>query len=208
MDYKLNGEEGGMAVANIPVAETAKSIGARLRRIRKANKVTLVELAKSSGVDIATISRIETGKMTGTLESHVRLANALGVKVTNLYQGIEEERTKNAVTQQPVTQRRDVYVHESGASIALLTTNVMAKKLMPVMITVEPGGQTQREEAKVGTERFVYVLEGQIDVHVEDQVYTLGKGSTLYFDASIVHNFRNTEMRVAKCLSVMTPAKL
>ena len=70
----------------------AKSIGARLRSLRRAQKVRLVELAKASGVDTATISRIETGKMSGTLESHIKLATALGYKLTELYAGIEEDK--------------------------------------------------------------------------------------------------------------------
>ena len=65
-------------------------VGARLRALRQSQKITLVELTKRSGVDAATISRMETGKMTGTLESHVRLATALGAKTTDLFAGLEE----------------------------------------------------------------------------------------------------------------------
>lgn len=193
----------------VTAQQTARHVGVRLRFLRKSQKVTLVELAQRSGVDAATISRIETGKMSGTLESHVKLATALGLKLTDLYAGIEEARTKEAVTLQSASKRSDVYVHQAGkSSIAMLTTDILNKKLMPVLITIQPGGTTQREEAKVGTEKFLYVLEGVLEATIGDATHQLKKGSTLYFDASVPYNLKNAGHSVAKCLSVVTPPVL
>ena len=191
------------------IDQTARSVGARLRSLRKSQKVRLVELAKASGVDAATISRIETGVMTGTLESHLMLATALGVKLTDLYAGIEEARVKDAVAFQQASARTDVYVHQAGkSSMTMLTTDVLRKKLMPVLIEIEPGGSTNKEEAKVGTERFLYIMEGELAARIGQQTHQLKRGSTLYFDASIPHSLRNVGRRPAKCLSVVTPPVL
>jgi quercetin dioxygenase-like cupin family protein/DNA-binding XRE family transcriptional regulator len=193
----------------VSVDQTTRSIGARLRALRKSQRVTLVELAKASGVDAATISRIETGVMTGTLESHFKMATALGVKLTDLYAGIEEARVKDAVAVQPPSARSEVYVHQAGkASITMLTTEVLKKKLMPVLIEIGPGGGTNKEEAKVGTERFLYILEGELEAVIGEQTHRLSRGSTLYFDASLPHSFRNPSRRPTKCLSVVTPPVL
>ena len=189
--------------------QAAKTVGAKLRVLRKAQKVRLVELAKASGVDAATISRIETGKMSGTLESHIKLATALGVKLTDVYSGIEEARTKSGVTVQAPSRHKDVYVHEAGkSSIAMLTTDIMQKKLMPVLVTIEPGGSTHKEEARVGTEKFLYVLEGTVEAKVGEATHTLKRGSSLYLDASIPHSLKNSGHSIAKCLSVVTPPVL
>lgn len=187
----------------------ARALGARLRMTRRLQRMTLVELAETTGVDAATISRIETGQMTGTIECHLKLAAALGIKLTDLYAGIEEARTKDATTFLPPSQRRDVSVHEAGnTSVAMLTTDILQKKLMPMLITIEPGGSTRREEARVGTERFLHILEGTLEAKVGSMTYTLKKGSSLYLDASVTHSFRNVGDRTAKCLSVMTPPTL
>ena len=189
--------------------EAAKHVGVRLRAVRTSQKVTLMELAKRSGVDAGTISRIETGHMSGTLESHIRLAGALGLKVTELYAGIEEARARNAVTLQPSSRHGDVYVHQAGkSSMAMLTADILRKKLMPVLVTIEPGGSTQREEAKVGTEQFLYVLEGACEARVGDATHLLKRGSSLYLDASIPHSLRNPGPKPARCLSVTTPPVL
>ncbi len=188
---------------------TAQTVGARLRALREAQDVTLVELAKASGVDAATISRIETGKMVGTLESHIKLATALGRKITDLYAGIEEARAMGAVTVQSPSQSKDVSVYQAGKlSVSMLTTDILRKKLMPVLIAIEPGGTTNKEEAKVGTEKFLYMLEGTLEARVGEATHTLKRGSSLYLDASIPHSLKNTGHSVAKCLSVVTPPVL
>ena len=193
-----------------PVVEQAtRSIGARLRALRRTQGLTLQQLSRAAGVDIATISRIETGTMTGTLESHMKLATALGAKLTDVYSGIEEARTKDAVTVQPAAGRGEVYVHDAGkSSLTMLTADILKKKLMPVLMTIEPGGNTQKEEARVGTEQFVYVLEGAVEAQIGESRHELKRGSSLYFDASIPHHFRNPGRSTAKCLSVMTPPAL
>jgi transcriptional regulator with XRE-family HTH domain len=189
--------------------DLAKTVGDRLRTIRKEQKITLVELAKASGVDSATISRIETGQMTGTLESHIKLSRALGVKVTQLYAGIEDAQARSIVSSQTAGGRSEVYVHEAGKSaMALLTADVLKKKLMPMLVTIEPAGSTNREEARVGTEKFVYVLEGAVNVRLGEDVHQLKKGSTLYFEASVPHVVENPTTKVARYLAVTTPPAL
>lgn len=190
-------------------AELLRTIGQRLRAIRKAQKVRLMQLAKASGVDAATISRIETGQMPGTLESHMKLARALGVKLTALYEGLEEEQAKRAVSVQRPSARSEVYVHRAGkSSTSMLTTEVLNKKLLPVLITIEPGGRTHQEEARVGTEKFLYVIDGEVEASIGGQAHSLTRGSTLYFEAHVPHALRNTGRATARCLAVTTPPAL
>lgn len=63
----------------------AKGVGRRLRELRRAKRLRLMDLARGSGVDAATISRIETGRMVGTLTAHARLAHALGLDLAALF---------------------------------------------------------------------------------------------------------------------------
>ncbi|MCK5178412.1 MAG: helix-turn-helix transcriptional regulator, partial [Candidatus Omnitrophica bacterium] len=60
-------------------------IGKRLRELRMAQGMSLSGLAEKSGVQIATLSRIEHLKMTGTVESHMNIARALDIDITQLY---------------------------------------------------------------------------------------------------------------------------
>src|SRR3989338_11206842 len=137
-------------------------------------KDSLSELSLKSGIQIATLSRIEHLKMTGTLESHMNIANALGVDIAQLYTDIiKEEDRVDLKTSQSTT---DVFTRNDKSSYEILTSKVLSKRMMPILLKIEPDGQTNTEQNQIGTEKFVYVLEGKIEIKIEDASYTLTKG--------------------------------
>lgn len=181
-------------------------IGKKLKEIRKAKNMTLVALSEKSGVQVATLSRMENLKMTGTVDCHMALARALGVDVTQLYADIIKE--DRAIDVQGRQAQKDVFVHSSKASYEILTGNVLQKKMMPTLLTLDPGGQTSPEQSPVGTDKFIYVLEGKIEIRVGTQEYALSKGHSIYFEASFAHIISNLGKKTGKALIVATPVAL
>lgn len=181
-------------------------IGKRIEAIRKSKKMKLTELAQETGIQMATLSRIENMKMTGTLESHIKIAKALGVDVTEIYRDIEKE---NAIIEYQ-TQRHvaDVFTHNDSAVTEILTKNMLDKKMLPALIRIEPSGKTNVEQNRPNSEKFVYVIEGTIEVTVDDKTFTLSKNNTMYFDASLPHKYINKGKTNAKILCVTTPVAL
>jgi transcriptional regulator with XRE-family HTH domain len=181
-------------------------IGKRIEALRKAKKMKLIEVAEATGIQLATLSRIENMKMTGTLESHIKIAKALGVDVTEIYRDIEKE---NAVIEfQHQRNSADVFTHSDTAFSEILTKNILDKKMMPVLIRIEPGGKTNTEESRPGSEKFIFLLEGNIEIKVNDKKYPLTKHSTMYFDAALPHSLHNIGKNNAKVLCVSTPVSL
>ena len=181
-------------------------IGDKLHDIRKLKKMSLTELAKKSGVQLATLSRIENKKMTGTLESHLAIARALGMEVVDLYKSILREQKQVEVSES--AQTSEVFTHNEKSSFEILTKNVLSKHMMPTLIRIEEGGATQKEQASAVSEKFLFVLEGKVEAVIDARPFRLGKNSTLYFDASLPHLFKNTGRSVAKLLCVATPVSL
>ncbi|ARZ01779.1 transcriptional regulator [Yersinia ruckeri] len=60
-------------------------IGPRIRNLRKAAKMTILELATAIGSDVGNISRLETGKQGYTEATITKIAEALGVEVADLF---------------------------------------------------------------------------------------------------------------------------
>ncbi|MBP9854367.1 MAG: helix-turn-helix transcriptional regulator [Candidatus Omnitrophica bacterium] len=181
-------------------------IGKKLKEIRKSKGITLVELSEKSQVQVATLSRIENLKMTGTVESHMAIAKGLGIDVLQLYADIvNEEKT---VERSEGTAQKDIFIHSDKASFEILTTNVLKKKMMPTLLTLEHGGQTNAEQSVAGTEKFILVMEGEAKVMIGETPYSLSKGNSIYFDASLKHYFQNEKSRQTKILIISTPAAL
>lgn len=59
-------------------------IAIHVRKVRKAKGLTIEELSRLSGVSVAYISEIETGKYNFTIQVLCRLALALDVPATEL----------------------------------------------------------------------------------------------------------------------------
>lgn len=182
-------------------------IGARIRDLREDKHMTLAELSELSRVQIATLSRMENGKMTGTVESHIRICKALGVELVELYKGLEKEDSQVDI-QQVKDQKTDVFIHSEKFSYEILTNKVLSKRMMPVLLKIEPKGQSAKEQNQIGSEKFYFVLDGNIEVHVAEQVFNLTRNNTIYFDSSEPHYMINTGTVMARILSVSTPVSL
>ena len=182
------------------------NIGTKIKGLRKSKKLTLAELSKASGVALATISRIENEVMVGTLESHIAIASALGISLPQLYS--ELDQTLQKIDIQSKETRSDVFLHSDKSSYEILTTSVLTKKMMPILLKIEPFGKTVLEQAKQGTEKFLFILCGKIEVTIDDKKHSANLNDTLYFDASLPHYYKNIGKEQAKIICVTTPPML
>lgn len=180
-------------------------IGKRIKELRQAHEMKLKDLSEKSGVQIATLSRIEHGKMAGTIESHMSIAKALGVDITDLYKGLDHEEALERLMSAPPIE---TFTYNEKASYEILTNKVLGRKMMPVMLRIEEGGATNPEENPEGAEKFLFILDGEVTAHVADKTITLSKHMTLYIDASQRHRLVNTGAGTAKIISVITPVAL
>lgn len=181
-------------------------IGKRIHQLRKEKDMTLEELSEKSGVALATLSRMENNKMTGTLKSHNSICKALGASIAELYREAEDE--SKTVESVPRGNRTEHFVHAKKAKYELLVSKAMNKKIMPLMIKIEGGGFTQDEQNKPGVEKFIYMMTGTIEAIVGDTSYVLKRGDSLYFDASLPHNFKNTTKTEAEAICIISPPAL
>lgn len=178
-------------------------IGKRLRGLRKEKGLTLDELSRKSGVALATLSRMENDKMTGTIKAHSSICKALGVSITKLYQELENEQ--KTVEPLPGEERTEHFVHSNKASYELLVSKAPGKKIMPLMMKLDSGGKTQSEHNKPGVEKFVYVITGTLKAEIGVNNYTLKPGDSLYFDASLPHSFTNGTKTGSEAICIVTP---
>ncbi|MCM8811945.1 MAG: XRE family transcriptional regulator [Candidatus Omnitrophica bacterium] len=182
-------------------------LGARIRALRKEQGLAIGELARRSGVAVGSLSRIENGKGGGNARTIEKIAEALKVSVAELYRGLEAP-PQGAAYLESKAQGAQTYTYDEKASAILLTTQVSRKHMLPQMIVLQPGGKTAREQYPRGTERWLFGLEGDVDVRVGEESYRISQGSTLYLDASMPHHLSNANRHVAKLISVTNPVVL
>ena len=182
-------------------------LGARIRMLRKEHGLSLEDLSGKSGVALATLSRIENGKGSGTFRTHQRIADALGLAITELYRNLQESE-EEAILVQTEPEEAESFTYDEKASAILLTNQVANKQMLPQKIVLQPGAKTAPEQYRRGTERWIMGMEGTVEVTVRTRSYRIAPGSTLYFKASLAHQFHNASQAVAKIISVTSPAAL
>lgn len=178
-------------------------IGKKLREKRKEKDITLQELSKKSGVALATLSRIENNKMTGTIDSHLRICRTLGISITELY-GQFEEDTKVLEKYHP-SKKIEHYKQSDNADYHLLVPKLGEKKIRPFLVKIGPDGKTDVDKSTPGVEKFVYLIKGELLGKIGKTEYNLKKGDSLYFDASLDNIFINKSKREAELMVVVTP---
>mgnify|MGYP002861762209 CR=1 FL=1 len=65
--------------------EDIKTVGLRIREIRKFKKLSQEELACETGINCRTILRIENGHTIPTLETLVKISHALDCDITDFF---------------------------------------------------------------------------------------------------------------------------
>ncbi len=183
-----------------------EKLGDRIRILRKERKLTLVEIAQKTGIAQATLSRIETGTMTGTVESHAKIADAIGIGLAELYSGIDQNQ--DAIVHKKKEEESKVVHHSQSVQIELLTSESSKKKITPYLLTLQPNGQTSLESAERGVEKFFFVIEGEVKATIGTKEFFLKPNDTLYFDASLAHAILNDKKNPAKILAAVSPSKL
>ncbi len=182
------------------------TLGRKLREFRQAKDWSLAELSKRSGVALSSLSRMETGKMTGTLESHLKVARALEVRLSELYAALDLPGP--VVESKRAEDPSDQIASGKGAALSVLTSAPLQKKMLPALLHLAPKKSTQKQRGPAGSERFLYVLKGQLEATVGDQVARAGAGETLYLQASTPHLLSNPGSVPLLALSVSCPPTL
>lgn len=67
------------------MANAVQKFGARIKKIRKAKGMTQEQLTEKARIDYSFMNRIEGGKKNPSLKTIAKLARALGVKLSELF---------------------------------------------------------------------------------------------------------------------------
>ncbi len=182
------------------------NLGTRIRQLRQMKGWSLADLSKRCGVALSSLSRIETGRMTGTLESHLEIARALGVRVSELYATLD--LTGPGVEVKTSGDLRREQLSSKGAALAVLTEAALQKKMLPVLVRLPPKKGSSAERGPAGSERFLYVLQGHLQLTAGEERFRLGPGDSAYLQASTPHRLANAGPGTLLAVSVTCPPLL
>ncbi len=162
-------------------------LGERVRALRRERGLTLDVLAKRSGVSRAMISKLERGEKNPTLVVAAKLAEGLGVSLSQLV-GVEKRREVVVRRERRMTMRDP----ETGFERQLLSPSFGGRGIEFIK-NVVPEGSTSGEfpPHRRGVEEYLVVEKGRLRAVLGGEEYLLEEGDALYFEADVAHRFDN-----------------
>lgn len=160
--------------------------GARLRHAREASRLTLGEVAARSGVTKSFLSRVERDETSPSVANLVGICDALGLSMADLFQ----------TPQTTLVRRSDrpqfAELPKAADVVDTLITPAGERHVTVLETVVAPGGSGGEVLYTLPSECEVcFVLQGTIEVQVEDETFTLEAGDALTFGAAVPHTWRS-----------------
>ena len=146
------------------------------------------DLAERAGVSRAMISKVERGEKNPTLVVAAKVAEGLGVSISELL-GVEERQEIVVI---PRERRMTVRDPETGFERQLLSPTLGGRNVEFVR-NVVPYGSTSGEfpPHRRGVEEYAVVEKGRLRAIIGSEEHLLEAGDALYFEADVSHRFDN-----------------
>ncbi|MEQ8831777.1 MAG: cupin domain-containing protein [Alphaproteobacteria bacterium] len=175
-------------------------IGDRLRAVRQSFGLSQRALSRRCGVTNATISLIESGKLSPTFGVLKKITDGLSLDLSEFF-GFEEPKSEQ--------------VFYSGGEFRELRNgkilyrqvgrDLSARALQMLYETYDPGADTGKVMLKHEGEEAGVVIEGRLEVWVGGAKRVLKAGDGYSFQSSIPHRFRNPFDETCTVVSACTP---
>jgi len=180
------------------------SFGGQIRARRKELGLSLKELARRTDLTASFLSLVERDMSNPSLESLRHIAEALGVPPFYFSQANDAEPT---AMQNPVVRaggRIKITFPPGDVTSELLVPNLRNK--LEVFIThVKSSAGNIARPPQMNTEECLLVLQGAIRIVLNDQVYELGEGDSIYIQGAALREISAIGEEEAVFLSAITP---
>lgn len=178
-------------------------IGRKLRALRLQKNLTQEELGERTDLSKGYISQLENNLSSPSLETFFDLLEVLGTTPKEFF---ETEGSRQSI----VYTSKDITVYEEaekGYTVTWLIADSNEKEMEPILLALEPGGEYKQFPPSL-SETFGYVLKGSVELRLGEQVFSVKRGQSFYYEASEAHQIRNPFARPAKVLLVATDSYL
>ncbi|MDP8909099.1 MAG: XRE family transcriptional regulator, partial [Chloroflexota bacterium] len=160
--------------------EIEQVVRTRLRSLRNTLGLSLDDLAARANLSASTISRVETGKRTISLDVLLPLAGALQVGLDSLLD---------------VRSDDDVVIRPVPSSSGVLTTWMLGRatgNTIAVKMRLEPTRRAAEQRVHPGHDWF-FVIEGRVHLSLGDREITVETGEAAEFATMTPHAFAAIE---------------
>jgi mannose-6-phosphate isomerase-like protein (cupin superfamily) len=188
--------------------EISAEIGMRVKKARENLCLSHFDIYLRTDIGVEILSQIEAGSVAPPLGAVIKLAKALDLKVGYLISG-EEEKAYTIVRREDrkVTSRYDHRKEKHyGYKYESLAPHKINRYMEPFLITLEPS-ETEEERSTHDGQEFIFVIQGEMEVRLGEEIHILEPGDSIYYDSTVPHLVKCHGKKTTKILAVLYAGK-
>ncbi|MHA2960451.1 helix-turn-helix domain-containing protein [Priestia megaterium] len=171
--------------------EMIKKVGSELRKIRVQNYLTLDELAERTGVSKLTLGKIERGETNPTLGVMWKITTGLNIPLTKLVS------VEPSVSLSKCGEGFSLKGPDEAWKIEFMFQNQMDSTIEMYRAFLAPLATYRPEPHHKGLIEVATVMEGRVEIKIEEEIYELKQFDSVKFEGSHTHSYKNLEERPA-----------
>jgi transcriptional regulator with XRE-family HTH domain len=175
--------------------ETTKSFSDNMRTLREAKGWTKKTLSERSGVQAANLTKIESKLRAGSIEAHLKIAEAFGVPIAEMYEGVSEVKRR---------VKLETFTLTKGVERQLLVNTVKDKMMTPTYVTIKPKSIFDNNFKYKDIEFFLYVIKGSVAFIIEGAENILKQENSMYIKEYDQFQLENKESSAAELLIIIS----
>jgi len=169
-------------------ADPTPALGKTIQRLRKAYNMSLGELSEQSGVAKSIISQIERNETNPTLSTVYRLSRALDTSIDEVLKAdggtvFLEHQMKSAI---PILESQD-----GLCRLAITGPLNLIDLTQWYDFQAKPNGLLESEPHPPGTVEHLYMLKGEVEITVGEEVKVAKAGEAIRYRGDLPHKIRN-----------------
>ena len=192
----------------VPEEHLTANVGERVRQVRDKQGLSLEDVSQRTDIDVSMLSQIEEGIVAPPLGIIIKLAKALEMRMGYFISG-EQDRPYTIVRHR---DRKVVSRYDSkkakyyGYEYESLAPHKKDRHMEPFLVTLEPA-ETEEERSTHDGQEFIFVLQGQMEVRLGEEVHLLDPGDAIYYDSTVPHLVKTHGQKTTKILAVLYTEK-
>lgn len=161
-------------------------VAVNIKAIREEKKLTLDAAAERTGVSRSMLAQIEKGDVNPTISVLWKIANGYKVSFTSLVEKKTHEiRVIRLADQTPLKEDDGKYLNYP---VFAFDENTLFETYR---IVIEPSGALSAQPHLTGSEEYITVFAGEVEIVVADESFRLSQGDSIRFMADVPHAYRN-----------------
>jgi transcriptional regulator with XRE-family HTH domain len=182
--------------------EEAVSHGQRIRSTRELRGFTIEELSAKTGIEADLLAQLEAGETFLPLGQLIKLSKALSLKMADVISTGDRPFTiVRAGQRRSFARFGESRQISHGYEYQSLAPDKKGRLMEPFIVTLHPAAGDV--PSSHDGQEFIYVLEGEMDVLVDDTRDVLKPGDAIYYDSTSTHLVKAHGDRPAKILAVL-----